>query len=298
MITISKTRFLKVFGLIFEAYVNRQGLFAEHTADTSGPQKKFWPNKLKKGSKEHLYWLALVALSDRRTNSTHLYKNFARMFDEDQTLFVQDVQPSLEKATELFRAYQIALPVKEIRLFLERKQHLDMFFDGDPLKIYEGVDNVSDLMQKLSGIGKANGIKIMFPGAKEKISSLLAMFINEHVEIEFKDLVPIDVWVQSISASTCVLRGEGKIWSKVLSKQLRPLMVKLFSPHVGNDGASNATWILGKFGCTHCNHLDMSKLCPVYQMCKGPFERAYHHESGNPIDAIQLPLKLKGKCEK
>lgn len=298
MITISKTSFLKVFGLIFEAYVNRQGLFAKHTADTSGPQKTFCPSKLEKVSREHLYWLALVALSDRRTNSIHLYKNFATMHDEDQTLFVQSVQPSLEKATELFRAYQIALPVKDIRLFLERKYHLDVFFDGDPLKIYEGVDNVSDLMKKLSDIGKAAGIKIMFPGAAEKIFSLLAMFINELVEIEFKDLVPIDVWVQSISASTGVLKGKGKIGTKALSKQLRPLMAKSFSLHIENEGASNATWILGKFGCTHCNHQDMCKLCPVYHICKGPFERACHHESGNPIDAIQLPLKLKGKCEK
>lgn len=298
MIKISKTRFLKVFGLIFEAYVNSQGLFAEHTADTSGPQRTFRPSKLQKGSKEHLYWLALVALSDRRTNSIHLYKNFATMYDEDQTLFVQGAQPSLEKATELFRAYQIALPVKETRLFLERKRHLDVFFDGDPLKVYVGVDNVSDLMQKLSDIGKAQGIKVMFPGAAEKIFSLLAMFINELVQIEFKDLVPIDVWVQSISASTGVLNGKGKIGTRVLNRQLRPLIAKSFSSHMENEGVSNATWILGKFGCAHCGHQDMSKLCPVYHFCKGPFERAYHHETRRPIDVIQLPLKLKGKCEK
>lgn len=220
------------------------------------------------------------------------------MYDDDQTLFVQGAQPSLEKATELFRAYQIALPVKEIRLFLERKRHLDVFFDGDPLKIYVGVDNVSDLMQKLSDLGKAQGIKVMFPGAAEKIFSLLAMFINELVQIEFKDLVPIDVWVQSISASTGVLKGKGKIGTRVLNRQLRPLIAKSFSSHMENEGVSNAAWILGKFGCTHCGHKDMSQTCPVYHLCKGPFDRAYHHETHRPIDAIQLPLKLKGRCEK
>lgn len=295
MITINEMRFLEVFGLIFEAHQQNTGIFARHTARAVGPQHIFRPKAVASGSKDHLYWLALVAFSDRRTNSTTLYRNFAHMFDRNPTLFRRGKYPSLRRMTKLFRAYRIAVPVGEISRFIERKRHLDELFEGDPLKIYEGSEDIASLMKKMRKIARENGIKILFPGAKEKISSLLAMFLREFVDLKFDDVVPIDVWVQAIAASTGSLVGEGFIKSSPLEKLLRLPMTRLFKKHRGVDGAANATWILGKFGCTNCSRTDMSKLCPIYHLCKGPFVRMRHPGSGKHFGAIEMPPKHKSK---
>jgi len=295
MIKVKRMVFLKVFGLIFEAYQKGEGIFAQRTAKVVGPQNIFRPKEIIEGSNDHLYWLALVAFSDRRTNSTMLYKNFARMFDRNPTLFRRGIYPSLLRMTKLFRRYRIAVPVSEIALFIKRKRHLDELFNGDPLKIYEGVGDVANLMKNLRTVAKRNGIKNIFPGAKEKIFCLLAMFLREYVDLEFADVVPVDVWVQSICTSTEVLEGVGHIKFETLGHRLRPLMTEVFLSHRDVDGAANATWILGKFGCTHCNQTDMSKLCPVYHLCKGPFERMRHPVSGKHFGAIELPPKHRPK---
>lgn len=289
MTKVNKTLFLRVFGLIFEAHRKSSGIFAERSAKTVGPQNIFRPKTVAEGSGNHLYWLALVAFSDRRTNSTLLYKNFAKMFDRNPTLFRRGQYPSLRRMTKLFRAYKIALPVKEICFFIERKRHLDECFSGDPLKIYEGIEDVASLMKKLKSVAKRNGIKNLFPGAKEKIFCLLAMFLREFVDLKFADVVPVDVWVQSICASTGILEGTGHVKFETLGHHLRPLMTEVFLIYRSIEGAANATWILGKFGCTHCCRINMSSLCPVYHLCKGPFERMRHPVSNKHFGAIQLP---------
>lgn len=295
MIKVNQKLFLKVFGLIFEAHRKNEGIFVQRTASTAGPQNIFRPSGAEEGSANHLYWLALVAFSDRRTNSTILYRNFARMFSSNPTLFRRGEYPSLLRMTELFRTYKIALPVKEIAFFLERKRHLDELFSGDPLNIYQGVEDVAGLMKKLNEIAKKNGIKNIFPGAKEKIFCLLAMFLREYVNLSFADVVPVDVWVQSISASTGVLKGKGRIKFSTLGSRLRPLMTKAFLNYRKIEGAANATWLLGKFGCTHCSGKNMSDRCPVYNLCKGPFERTRHPTTDKHLGVIELPLKHKPK---
>jgi hypothetical protein len=295
MTNINKALFLQVFKLIFEAHKQGSNIFSEHTARTVGPQNIFRPANVGEGSVDHLYWLALVAFSDRRTNSTELYKNFAKMFKRNPTLFRRGCYPSVRRMTKLFRSYKIALPVMEIKFFIERKRHLDEYFDGNPLKIYEGCEDVSSLMEKLNQIAKENNIKNLFPGAKEKIFCLLAMFLREHADLKFADVVPVDVWVQSISASTGVIEGQGQIKFDALGHQLRPLIREAFSDYQNVDGSANATWILGKFGCTNCSRLDMTNKCPIYNLCKGPFERMRHPVSGKHLVAIQLPPKHKPK---
>jgi hypothetical protein len=264
--------------------------------DSSGPQTKYFPSCVIKASPDHLYWLTLVAFSDRRTNSTYLYKNFARMFQENISLFKRGQNPSYEEMQRLFRAYTIALPQSEIAFFLERKKHLDSFFEGNPLKIYEGITDVKSLMIKLRKVGRENQIKNIFPGAKEKIFCLLAMFLSELVDLKFDDTVPVDVWVQSITASTDTLTGSGHIKVSTLEAIIRPLLSSLFKKIRNLDPkSSNATYLLGKHGCTHCAGKDMTKLCPVYALCKGPFERARHPISEKHLGVVRLPLIQKGK---
>jgi len=296
MIQIDKKRLKEIFRLIFNAYANKTGIFATLRAENLGPQNVFRPQGVTIGDKDHLYWLTLVALSDKRTNSPILYRNFARMFHRNKSLFKRGVYPSLARMTNLFRAYKIALPVMEIAFFLQRKRHLDELFGGDPLKIYEGVSDIDELMKKLMAIAKKRGIRNLFPGAKRKIFSLLAMFLSEFTELEFADIVPIDVWVQSICTSSGVLIGSGQIDINVLEKMLRPLMTELFQEFRSIKGAPNATWIQGKMLCTNCARLDMSIACPIYHLCKGPFSRMRHPVSDKHYGRIQMPPQFIPKA--
>lgn len=297
MVEINRLLFLKVFGLIFEEYKRGGGMFADHSAAAVGPQRIYQPKCVERGSRDHLYWLALVAFSDKRTNSTVLYRNFARMFERNKTLFERGRYPSLRRMTELFRKYQIALPVMEIAFFIERKRHLDELFDGDPLRLYVGSKDSVSLMKNLRHIARQNGIQNIFPGAKAKIFSLLAMFLREFQELDFSDVVPVDVWVQSIAASTGVLVGSGHIVSQTLERRLRPLLAEAFVAHRSVEGAANATWIVGKFGCTHCHRLSMKDRCPVYELCQGPFERMRNPISGKHYGAVMVPPRFKPKYQ-
>lgn len=295
MITINQRRFRKIFRLIFTSHRNKTGIFSTLTAENSGPQKLYIPEDLTPGDEKHVYWLALVAMSDRRTNSRVLYRNFALMFSENPYLFTVGLSPSIDEMTRLFRQYQIALPVGEIFFFIQRKEHLDQFFNGDPRSIYEGVSNIDELIHKLRKIGRIHGIKILFPGAKGKIFSLLAMFLSELSDFDFADIVPIDVWVQAIVSSTGILKGKGQITVSSLEKELRPLMSKLHREFREDTGSVNATWILGRYGCNRCVGSDVSNTCPVYNLCKGPFTRHRHKFSGKHLGVITVPSAFKPK---
>jgi len=217
------------------------------------------------------------------------------MFDRNPSLYIRGKVPTLRRMTKLFRQYQIALPVKNIAFFIERKRHLDTYFAGDPFTLFASAVDVDELMQHFRALARQHGIKNLFPGAKEKIFCLLAMFLREFADLGFADVVPIDVWVQSIAASTGVLCGEGRITFGEVGERLRPAMREAFLRHLGTNGAANATWVLGKFGCTHCHRLDMKGLCPVYHLCAGPFARVRHAESGKHLGVIELPLKYRPK---
>ncbi len=296
MIKIKRALFHEVFTRIFEAYRQKWGIFYSYTAVVAGPQHRFRPKQVNVGSREHIYWLALVALSDKRTNSSVLYRNFARMFERHPELFHIGEYPTVEEMGDLFRRYQIALPRMEIGFFVERKRHLDKFFGGDPFLIYEGVGNIADLMERLRELGKRHGVKNMFPGAKGKIFSLLWMFLREFRQLEFSEVVPVDVWVQSIAVSTRGFHGIGTITSQRSEKSLRPLLNHAFANYREVEGAANATWILGRYGCRLCGGQDMRELCPIYDLCKGPFERPRHPVTGKHLGVVRLPVKYKSKA--
>lgn len=169
MVKIDEEVFSIVFGLIFQSYSLKTGIFKRHSARDVGPQYRFCPSSVNRGDADHLYWLTLVAFSDKRTDSVFLYRNFSRMFSRNPRLFLRGQYPSLRRMSDLFQRYKIALPAKEISFFIERKRHLDDLFEGDPLKIYEGSKDIASLMKNLKDLAKKSGIKNLFPGAKEKI---------------------------------------------------------------------------------------------------------------------------------
>lgn len=295
MVKIDKKRFREIFREVFLAYTNKQGLFAKLRAENFGPQNIHRPNAVDIGSKDHLYWLSLVALSDKRTNSSVLYRCFARMFTDHPNLFVRRRYPSHPEMTKLFRAYTIALPVKEIAFFLERKKHLDEVFDGDPIMIFNDASDIDGLMKKLKVMGTERGIPKLFPGAAEKIFSLLAMFLSEFTELRFADVVPIDTWVQAVAISTRVVRGKGRIKDRAMESMLRPLMTELYAEFRHALGTSNATWILGKVACTRCASENMEGACPVYDKCKGPFWRLRHPVSDKHYGQFKIPPDYRCK---
>lgn len=295
MITINKSRFRKIFKLIFTAYKNKTGIFSTLTAENSGPQKLYIPDNVTPGDDRHIYWLALVAMSDRRTNSKFLYMNFALMFSENPQLFIVGYSPSVDEMTQLFRQYQIALPVGEISFFIQRKNHLDHIFNGNPKNIYKGVSNIDELIYELRRISKIHGIKNLFPGAKGKIFSLLAMFLSELSEFDFADIIPIDVWVQAIVSSTGILKGKGVVKVSDLEEKLRPLMSKIHKEFRTDIGSVNATWILGRYQCNRCVGSNTSTTCPIYKYCKGPFSRHRHEVSLKHLGVIAVPSAFKPK---
>ncbi len=288
-----------IFSKIFVAYRDGTHLFSnpEFRASKIAPQKIFIPSGVEVGSHKHLYWLSLVAMSDRRTTSRHLYQRFAKLFSRNRKLFEIGYVPSLKRLEYLFRKYQIALPEKEIERFQRRKIHLDTYFEGNPLKIYEGFQTIEQILKNIDRIEKQSKIKIILPGAKAKILTLLAMFFYElGFHPDFQDLVPVDSWVQVISVSTGALTGEGKIRFTPLEKMIRPEMARVSNLFREIEGVQNATWILGNNLCANCARKCMRDVCPIFEECFGPFFRD-RTELKNHSGSIVLPPPYIAKCE-
>ncbi|MCF7843972.1 hypothetical protein K9M47_03700 [Candidatus Gracilibacteria bacterium] len=298
MININRRRFGIIFRSIFNAYLLRSHGFALYNAENSAPQVINKPKCVEIGDQRHLYWFTLVGMSDTRTTSSTLYPRFAEMFDRNPTLFKIGYIPTEKRVTELFRKYRIALPVKQIKFFIERKRHLDLIFNGNPLEIYSDVKTIDELMLKLNHLKKKNGIKNIFPGAKRKVFTLLAMFLSEFAEFDFEEVVPVDVWVQSIANSTHALSGEGVIDINKLEQMIRPVLVKVFKNFKHHHGAASATWILGNKFCSNCHRTDVSNNCPVFKLCDGPSLRMRHPESDKHYGRIERPFNPRGKFRK
>lgn len=281
--------------MIFEAYQEKSHGFALYNAENSAPQVINKPENVNFGDVKHLYWFTLVAMSDTRTTSTTLYPRFAKMFERNQSLFRIGYVPTQWRMSQLFKQYQIALPQKQIKFFIERKRHLDLYFGGDPLQIYDGIKTIDALMEKLKGVGRQNHIRNIFPGAKRKVFTLLAMFLAEFADFNFEEIVPVDVWVQSIANSTNALQGRGIIDINSLEQMIRPVLVGVFNPYRHHKGISSATWILGNKFCSNCHRSDVSKSCPVYTLCEGPSLRMRHPESGKHYGRVERPFNPRGK---
>ena len=291
MTAVNKQCFNGTFGTIFQAYQNKTHLFALHRAENTAPQIINIPRSISHGSVEHIYWYALVGMSDTRTTSATLYPRFARMFSDNPSLFQVGTFPKPSELLLLFKKYQIALPRKQIKLFIERKHHLDVIFGGDPLAIYEGIQTIDELIARNTVLAREYGVRRnnLFPGAKRKVFTLLAMFLSEIVPgFTFKELVPIDVWVQSITNSIGALSGFDLINIIDLEQSIRPHMVRVFEPFKGEFGVASATWILGNKGCSNCHRIDMSALCPVYDNCRGPYLRMRHPGSNKLYGKVQM----------
>ena len=147
MVTIDKKRFREIFRKVFRSYGEGVGIFAKLRSENFGPQNIQRPKGVGLGSHDHIYWLSLVALSDKRTNSSVLYRCFARMFTKNPTLFRRGFYPSLMRMTKLFRRYTIALPVKEIGFFLAKAQEqislLDQGARADDCRPFDRVAKLS-----------------------------------------------------------------------------------------------------------------------------------------------------------
>ncbi len=295
MITVDKRRFGVIFRRIFEAYLTRSHGFALYNAENSAPQVINKPRSVNLGDPRHLYWFTLVGMSDTRTTSATLYPRFAEMFDRNQSLFRVGYIPTEKRMSELFRKYKIALPEKQIKFFIERKKHLDLIFGGDPMAIYSGVKTIDELMLKLEATKKIHGIKNIFPGAKRKVFTLLAMFLSEFADFNFEEVVPVDVWVQSISNSTNALSGKGVIDINHLEQLIRPILVQVFNRFRHHEGAASATWILGNKFCSNCHRTDVSAHCPVFTLCEGPSLRMKHPESEKHYGRVERPFNPRGK---
>lgn len=296
MITFDERRFAHVFRKVFRAFEAQTHLFAVLSYKTVGPQHLNCPKKITVGSREFMYWLTLTAWCDKRTNSADLYAKMALLFSNHRQFFDVGYLPKEGYLANLFRRYGLGLMQSVPREFIERKRHLDSFFDGDPREIYRGTKTIEELMKKLQDLGRNSGVGNIFPGAKEKIFTLLAMFLSELSELDFGEVVPIDVWVQSISTSTGVLKGRGQIDHNEVERTLRPLMASLFNNkfrHV--QGAANATYMLGVELCKTCRVRDHRATCPIYSDCNGPFKRTRHPESGKHYGRITIPPDYIGK---
>jgi hypothetical protein len=153
-------------------------------------------------------------------------------------------------------------------------------------------------MKKLEVVRIRHGIKNIFPGAKSKVFTLLAMFLSEFVSLDFQEIVPVDVWVQSISNSTHALKGTGTIAIVPLEELLRPHVVEVFNQFRNHRGTANATWILGNKFCSNCHRTDTSKNCPVFKLCDGPSLRMRNKISGKHYGRVERPFTPRGKFKK
>lgn len=106
---------------LMDNYLRRQALY-RHVHQLNAPQTTFRPEGLEVGSVEHARWLFFAAMTDRREQSSQVYKGHGALWGEHPELYNEplrhqqfDLFLPQEGLLELIGRYKIGMPASGVR---------------------------------------------------------------------------------------------------------------------------------------------------------------------------------------
>ncbi|MDQ5962439.1 MAG: hypothetical protein QG653_246 [Patescibacteria group bacterium] len=239
---------------------------------TSEEEKAIEPMKI--GSRDHLQWLFPTVGSDRRQESTNVYRNHSLLYHEKPGLYrgeAQHLEPrELEK---ILREFKFGIPEDTSRYWPHQARTLFKCFAGDPIKLLEYCGGtVAGVLAFKKNWRKEVG-SLSLPGFGPKITSLLFLFYEELGKFPMPDdAFAVDVHVQRFFLQTKTVLLKERVIASMLERVLRPYLCGFCARFSKSKvDLAHALWQNGAKMCDVCTRQKGADvLCPIEKCCTGP----------------------------
>jgi len=253
-ILVDTARVSTVLGRLVCAFENNE--FPYNLDSTRVPQDhRHMPETLELGTREHAMFLWTVCYYMRGgIKSNDAVIRLASMYDARPELFVaktaKDTNPS-DIAAEL-SANGLGFQQTVSNAWVTNAERLYELYDGDPRKIFEGVDSYERSLELIKNQGKKGG----FVGFQEKMVSMIIYYLaDEGLIEEFEFPLPVDIHVLRVSIANELVRFKGydddeNVFSSELLRVVRELYLDYAREHdVNMLRLCDAVWLLSQSIC-------------------------------------------------
>jgi hypothetical protein len=208
LVMVDKARAFEVFDTLIDAHENKQPPY-----DTFVPPQEYRPDSLRPGGElygtpEHAMFLWNACAYMSAADSAYSFQRLTELFKDRPELFdcerLRDVDTS-ELSGILQRE---GLPGRQnfvAGAWVENAKRLGDNFDGNPLKVFDGVENYDDCLNRVCNDGKGGG----FRGFQAKMVSMILYYYQyDKLLPELPFPVPVDFHVQRIALSTEIVKPD------------------------------------------------------------------------------------------
>ena len=264
-ISIDQERVEDVLGSLLEAYRDHQYVYGMPAAQLPHEVAQL-ERRLELGSVDHAMFLFILCLYMKggiKSNTAasqlgKLYSRRPRLFDAFEVIKIkpESITASLERV-DLRYQKNMAPPH-----WIENAKRLVEWYDGDPRKIFVGVDDYDEACRRIRNKSRRHSKTKQFThrqgfmGFQYKMVSMLMYFYITAGIIELIPFpIPIDFHVMRVCVQTEMVRFSGNTTGRdIYSEHLQVVLRSLFADYSQRHGVSpielcDAVWLLSSVGC-------------------------------------------------
>jgi endonuclease III len=221
----------EVMDILVKAQREKQGIYGQAVLPQEYKPDHLRPGGAYFGSHEHvMYFWNICSYMTGRVKSDLAFQTMTRIFNdavagnnEQLGLFQVDNLAESEptKVADILRSYGFGRQELTARQLIENAKKLRAQYDGDPLKIFDGVQSYEECLARIKNDGKGNG----FLGFREKMVSMILYFYNDEKLLpEMHFPLPVDFHAIRVAAATKMIDlPEETVRSKALEDTLRDI---------------------------------------------------------------------------
>lgn len=264
-ITIDKDRVELVLGALLEAYREKRYVYGLPSAQLPHEVADL-ERRLELGSTEHAMFLFVLCLYMKGgIKSNTAAKQLARLYSRRPRLF--DAFEIVSIKPESITASLVRVDLRYLKNsapphWIENAQRLVDWYDGDPRKIFVGVESYDEACERIRNKSRRHyktkefTRRQGFMGFQHKMVSMLMYFYIASDIIEpIPFPIPVDFHVMRVCIETEMVQFSGSsIGRNIYSEHLQTVLRDLFTDYCIRHDVSpielcNAVWLLSSVGC-------------------------------------------------
>lgn len=246
-----------VLDTLSSAYFNHQ--YPYSLESTQVPQdEKNMPTTLERGGRDHAMFLWNVCAYMRGgTQSGFAVSALGKLYDKRPDLFLPEtvLAVSQDEIADELSSVGLGFQYTAAKQWHQNSSLLLEKYEGDPRKVFDGVQDYDELVDRVKNKGPKKG---GFLGFREKMTSMAAYYLMEAGLVEeFPFPVPVDIHVMRVSiANQFVTFPEATLPSNVLSDTLLSVLRDLYLDYaidrdINAVDLSNMVWLLSDALCSN-----------------------------------------------
>lgn len=243
-----------VLGTLLDSYENNTYPYNQEHVRLPH-DKRHMPESLQYGSRDHAnVFMGLCAYMRGGIKSVDACKRISKLYDDRPDLFRPEIAMQMEPteiAAEL-RSHGLGFQKTVSKQWVENSKRLTKLYDGDPRKIFDGINSYEECLKRLKNDNNGNG----FIGFQEKMASMLTYYLMDSAMIEpFMFPIPVDLHVMRVSIANRMVTFPGvEDGTNVYTPELLATLRTLYVEYAINKGVNplrlcDAVWLMSESSC-------------------------------------------------